>query len=919
MNEKTVFGRFAVLDFNQNLGLITYNFFKLNIKALNVFGLVTLVITIISKWLRYLTCSLSDALVSVHRYNVHGVSSGKIKRMLDTYERNVTAQSLYAMLPPLHYGRRARATADNTSDNSDHSQSQISAADNLKSSSSSAETYVTASFANSVVESSASLDSQYIVSSGEGVCSCPDTSSSDCVVTEAGGSILNNVAAPSLYNWFTPPSSPKSVCCDVVGTACYAPSVCELSVPAASSSVSSCELVSSSDTPVMSPFAVTTDVYCEDEQRTYKVSKQSDSESDRASDTLGEMAQTSGQLSRSKRSVLLSHRCSHDEATGIVTDPAECVGGISTSANKTDILCSSNDLEFESLPCTLTADGHGQLHVIDIQPPVYTESISQDQPACGTDTQSSDLTTEKAHTVLLTSSTVDVVKYSLSAESEAELDEKTGCGSLCDVNSVCSQRGSLESERSDSGLTAHKTVDCLLTQSLKPDVNHNEKYCEFTVHRNTAQADVLKRDRTEACCSDQNVDRGRTVQHSIGGDRTTKMSSAFTDKRLLCEVTADSLESSCNVTIQPDPESLTSDTLSGNEGKMKNAGIQCYNPVRVAELMYWGEMDADERLLSQSSDAQIHSVSDSVAEQHDEQGLEPKPQRRRLHCCQNKEISSLVESIWAGQEWISEHEHGFSASENSSLDTELSRYNIDQSTVKQCSISDECRSNSTQTEPHDFITLTKVTRDDELTDTTDYAAVVETSPRDISADCQVSPNVPSRSVLHKSCSTVDVAEDTETASQLNFLESCFPSISSRDLRELLANCRNDVVVAADLLLEFGYEYNEPQGDDVTGISSVSTSDTDSCLSDRSVVVKSSSGGTKSSRSPRSKTTALRLYKDSLISKGIELQSRNTQPRCQPPFTADIPAPSSYLCLNPLVLFFVFSNALLRICWIIICH
>ena len=480
-----------------------------------MFNLSTVLIIIVSTWLWYLPCSLCDVLVSVHRYNIHGVSSGKIKRMLHTYEHNVTAQSLFAMLPPLHYGRRALATADSTSNNSDYNQSLTSAADSLKSSSPSAGTYVTASLANSVVESLALLDSQCIVSSGEGVCSCPDTSSSDCVITEADGSSLNNVAAPLLHNWFTPPSSPKSVCCDSVGTAHCAPTVCELSVPVASSSVSSCKLVLSSDTPVMSPFAVMTDIDCEDEQKTYEVCTQSDSESDRTSDTLGEMAQSSGQLSQSKLSVLMSHRCSRDEATGIVTDHTECVAGVSSSANKTDMLCSSSDLEFESLPCILTADGHSQQHVIDIQSPVYTESISQDHPACSTDTQSSDLTTEKAHTMLLTSSTADVVKYSLSAESEAELDEKTGCKLLCDENSVCSQHGSLESEqtRSFSGLTAHRTVECLLTDSLKPDVadvNHNEK---FTEHLNTTQADLLKHDESEARSRDQNVDRGRTVQH----------------------------------------------------------------------------------------------------------------------------------------------------------------------------------------------------------------------------------------------------------------------------------------------------------------------------------------------------------------------------------------------------------------------
>ena len=867
--------------------------------------------------------------LSVHRYNVHGVSSGKIKRMLGTYEHNVTAQSLFAMLPPLDCGQRqALTTAASTSSISAYSQSVNSAADDLyglESSLSSARTYVATCFASSVVDSSSmsTAASQCVVSSGEGVYSSSGTSNSHCLVTEAVGSSWNNVAAASIYDFFTPPSSSKSACCDGVGTASCTPTEYEFPVPAASSSeVSSCKLVSSGNVPALSPLEVDA-LVTTDKRRVYEVSTQLDSESDGTSDRLSETMLTSGQLSQSKLSVLVSDRCSRDEASGIVTEHTECVGGptssvvdcvdgVTSSASDTDVVCHSTDFEY-GLPRTLTTDvllGRSQPHGIDIQSPADTVSVSQDHPSCSTDTQLSDLATEKSHTMLLMCSTADEVKRSLSAESEAESDVKTGRNSLYDEKSVCNQRDALNSEQIHSCLTADKTVDCLLTQSLNAelaDVNHNEKCLECPVHLDSAQADFKNHDESKACSSDQSIDRSRTAEHNIDGDLTTEMASASTDKQLLCEVTADTVVSSCSVTRQPDPRSIESDSLPRDEGKRKNSDTRCYNTIRAAELIYWGQTDADERLLSQNSDAKVRSVTDSVAEQHDEQGVEPKPQRRRLHGCQKKQIASLMESIWAGKEWMAEHDPGWNVtrpSESSSPDIELSCHNTDESSAEQRSVSDECRSNSTQTEPYDFVTLTKVTRNDELVDRTNYAAFIETSPRDISVhDCQVLPDVPLRSVLHKSCSTADETEDSESSSQLQFLESCFPCIGSRDLHELLANCGNDVVVSADLLLEFGYDYNEPQGDDVPDVSSLSTSDTDSCSSDHSVVVKSSSSHTKSSRSPRSRKTALRLYKDSLISKGIELQSRQAQRRCQPSFGANVPAPSLYLT----VLLFAFGN------------
>lgn len=897
---------------------------------------------------------------------MHGVGSRKIKRMLDMYEHNITAEMLFAMLPPLLVSSRQSAPVtaaaaanelayNHLSDTSDAS--NLCTAGSLASSPSSSMgtcvTYVKNSAAQSILsvlavpssvastvtssgtasaspsvsaisasttssESAfpASVASHCCISSADLVCGRSGISSSTCLVSEAVSS--GDVAVASAEAACRDTAKMKHGNCETAGMECNTISCARtgctervFSVPAATlpcnnpqfSAITSSQLVSSCDTSVTVGPLPTTDIACASKWQLTEGATTSimqlDLQPENATNLPIEVSKTCRQQSQAK----LIEVNSDSENGGILS---ESVGGLISSASETGT-CSCTDLVLRSLSSGVPLHSN-QLPIDNVQPPADTLNISL-VPAFGTDTQESDVTTQIPSE---TFSPAGLGRRVLSTESRAELADSSGCNlSLCDVNLACSQHETVDGKQKYLELE-HCLMDsnagCLSFSNQSPVLPSVEPN-DTTLHVD---------------------DRFETRDLKPSGRATAEMCSISTDERLSFEVTADNVESTG--VVESDAQIQKGGSFPVTENNVQTSTTQFDSERKAVELMYWGRTNVSDTLPSGDEqgnlglcdmDESIPPARDAAVEQLSPV-VGPKPQRTRLHGCQKKNVSSFSESILAGREWISE-EQGLSfatqPSEDSSPGGELLCRNADQSNTK-CCVSDDRQTSSTQTESRDFFVLTKVSHNDELIKATvaDLVAVIETIPRDISehlSDDHMPASVSSRPVFHKSCSTADDhVECVESSSQVEFLVSCFPSISCQDLRELLAKCGNDVIVAVDLLLEFGYEYNEPHGAhssssscidseyrklqtrDVTEIRSSSTSSTDSagCSLDHSVVAENgSNSGTKATKSKRNTSTLYKLCRDSLISKGIRLTSRLVQPRHDTmQVLANLPPSSWYL-------------------------
>jgi len=864
---------------------------------------------------------------------MHGVSSRKIKRMLDTYEHNITGQSLFAMLPPLNCGKMRSWTSDINTPVVDSAQNQyeMPAVDNLcyfTSSLSAART--DARTAHSCIASSSESTlpasvphigtvslSGYVLSAGDESRSCSlSNSGTSNLVSETVGGCSGDILAAASCEMLTLPSSMlenvsesftycSSVDIDasraaVVENACSAEvllPVCTVSLSNsqdlmlwAENSAHSCSSnVETVTSPLSAEALVTIDINCNNEKST-----------DSFAVTSGNMhAETLEMFSASEVSELISDGSPVDEAVDVVTKDVQSKSDIISSSKNTDTpACFFTQSEFVSNSCEVSDNVHlgcdcpravdaNTQYTLTI--PLHTACM---QPSDNDDTLLIPSVSELPQCSLITGSETtdsdDRGKHLLTETSDA----------FCDIESACSQVETLDddlpaAETSDIRRLKHTTLDKTVECEISHEANKNidEKYPELTIYLETEEKDT----GSEVYSTD----------HSIYSDRATELS----NKNASVSIEENLPDS---VDIQSIAQSLESDRFVGNEDQVKN--LEVHSAQRVAELMYWEQIDSSKRLNSPHDEAKEHCgtvdtvppLSDSLGDQCIP-GMEPKPQRTNLRSCQKKQMSSLMERIMAGKEWLSEcepYENPIS-SQYSSVDVAPSHSDMDQCGTEQPSVLDEYQSNSTQTEPADFVILAKATAGDEVIDIANYVAVVKTSPRVISlhlTDDQTSPNVPIHVMLHKSCSTADESESVENSSQLDLLAACFPTISSRDLQELLTNCGNDIILVADLLLEFGYEYNEPQEDfaDVAAPSSSSScSDSTRGSPDRSVAAKNSSPSIKETKSSKKNTSSLalcRLYRDSLIPKSIVTESIKIQAPYKLQVPVNLPASGLYHCI-----------------------
>jgi len=873
----------------------------------------------------------SNCNILVCRCNVHGVSSKKIKHMLDTYEHNITGQSLFAMLPPLNLGKvQTRTTPSNTSVNSAQNQSKMPAVDisnifHFSSSLSCAQT--SASSADSVVSSSRSTflasvphtvaSSGYVLSADNGVrnCSLLDASASN-FVSETVGSHTSDIPATA-HETLTLPgcvfknASESSICCESVDTGrrgaagamendCSADALLPVSRALLSNRqdlvllVDSSAHSSSSDrAAVTSPFSAETVIGIDNEKFTGNSAAAS-------SNICAEIMQTSELLSASEMSQLISSRQLDDETVDVVTEDVQSASDVTCSARNTDTAsCSSAQLELESLSCAVSDDVHlhcGRPHTVDAN---MQDTLSRH----AADTQSSDLTVNKADTLLIPS-VPELANCSMVADGEGakSVDRRKHLltviyATFCDMKSTCTNvkilNGDLPTaEPSDiehlKHITLDKTMECESSHETSKNID------EFPLHLDAEEKDA----ENEASSTDHSIDKGGTTELLCENNKAL----ASVEENLLHDVAGSG-----------DIQSLAqSDKFVGSEARVKNLETQ-----RVAELMYWEPTDTSKRLSCAHVEAKVRCgvvdtvasiipIADSLAEQS-VPGMEPKPRRTSLRSCQKAQMSSLMERIVAGKEWLSECEpwkNPVTQCEHGSVDVASSHSDIDQCRTEQCSVLHECQSNSTQTEPADFVTLAKATSGEEVLNMANYIAVVETSPRVISSHVtdnhmSTSLNVPVHLMLHKSCSTADESENVENSSQLDLLTSCFPTIGSHHLQELLTNCGNDIIIVADLLLEFGYEYNEPQEDiaDIAEHSSSSCSNSTRDSPDCTVAAKNNSPSIKETKMSKKNTSTLcRLYRDSLIPKGIVAQSTKIQPARELQVRGNLPTLGLYLCV-----------------------
>ncbi len=124
------------------------------------------------------------------------------------------------------------------------------------------------------------------------------------------------------------------------------------------------------------------------------------------------------------------------------------------------------------------------------------------------------------------------------------------------------------------------------------------------------------------------------------------------------------------------------------------------------------------------------------------------------------------------------------------------------------------REASTYTHPKDFSIINAMLQGFSIQDDDGFQQVISATARDIIEGVQVSgderQSSPSRTqklTLEKSCATEP--EDHFNPGGLDFLVNCFPTVSADDLSEILKRCEGDIQWAVNLLLDAGYEYNQP--------------------------------------------------------------------------------------------------------------
>ena len=142
---------------------------------------------------------------------------------------------------------------------------------------------------------------------------------------------------------------------------------------------------------------------------------------------------------------------------------------------------------------------------------------------------------------------------------------------------------------------------------------------------------------------------------------------------------------------------------------------------------------------------------------------------------------------------------------------------------------------------------------------------------------QGSPSRPLTFNIDKSCSTDDLADHCPVDG-LEFLAGCFTSVGKSDLLDILQQCGGDIQWAVNLLLDSGYEYNDPPtpinnvntvAQDTSELSltvSENTPKTEQAVEQQEII--STPSPSPSKKAKKSPVSLMVICHDSLKSKGV---------------------------------------------------
>ena len=118
----------------------------------------------------------------------------------------------------------------------------------------------------------------------------------------------------------------------------------------------------------------------------------------------------------------------------------------------------------------------------------------------------------------------------------------------------------------------------------------------------------------------------------------------------------------------------------------------------------------------------------------------------------------------------------------------------------------------TSTSTADMVALQRIQQGLQPHNTAVYIKILTCRPREIAQDGDVPSAGPSNKhgmiAVDQSSSTEDLGSES-AVDGIGFLGSCFPTVATDDLRDILQQCQGHVEWAVNIMLDAGYEYNDP--------------------------------------------------------------------------------------------------------------
>ncbi|XP_013787290.1 NEDD4-binding protein 2-like, partial [Limulus polyphemus] len=291
--------------------------------------------------------------------------------------------------------------------------------------------------------------------------------------------------------------------------------------------------------------------------------------------------------------------------------------------------------------------------------------------------------------------------------------------------------------------------------------------------------------------------------------------------------------------------------LQPKSQRQNNKKKYMYEPIRISEVQNSVEMNeklSSEKCFEWNADWEckrecLHWSSSESEIQEEKTKLSPRPQRKARHARKDpalsyraNELSSESDTDRSQNLKIAHVRHtdelnhseqklsdcsSFSAKckNNWSLPAFPVDFKKKESEDQYSEVFDPPKSgnvskndNETQSESKDFIILQKVQKnhviDSEIIvriGSIYYDKISETGKSVLLAEKDA--EIPIIVKLHKSTTTHDLPDTMTKSEKLEFLKNCFPDIGEEDIVEIFEKCQGDHHWTVNILLDFGYEYN----------------------------------------------------------------------------------------------------------------